>query len=106
VAVPWLVRLSFEVPAEILPTLPPEEKDWIMEAREWYEQSLKQAEDRGTMRKTARLYGLRLGRPLTDAERDTLAERLTRLGEDRVDQVMLTFSPDDLAAWLTDPNAQ
>ncbi|KYF93035.1 hypothetical protein BE20_10425 [Sorangium cellulosum] len=33
VALPWLVRLSFEVPAELLAGLPSEERDFIMETR-------------------------------------------------------------------------
>lgn len=37
-ALPWLVRLSFEVPGQLLPGLPSEERDFIMETREWYEQ--------------------------------------------------------------------
>jgi hypothetical protein len=125
VALPWLVRLSFEVPAELLPDLPVEERELIMETREWYEQfearrreqeaqRLKQAEERGKLegkleeklQLMARLCGLRLGRPLTEAENAALAERLDRLGEDRVGQVMLSFSSEALQAWLSDPNAQ
>ncbi|KYF72883.1 hypothetical protein BE17_47965 [Sorangium cellulosum] len=117
-ALPWLVRLSFEVPAELLPGLPAEERDFIMETREWYEQTLKQAEERGVergvergiergqLRMTARLCSMRLGRPLAEAEQAALAALLDRLGEDRVGEVVLTFSAEALAAWLAEPHAR
>ena len=114
VALPWLVRLSFDVPADLLPALPTEERDFIMETREWYEQfqkrwveqKLKQAEERGQLQMTARLCAMRLGRPLTGAENATLASFLDRLGEDRVGQAVLSFSAEALGAWLSDPKAE
>ncbi|WP_433937317.1 hypothetical protein AB3662_22045 [Sorangium cellulosum] len=109
VALPWLVRLSFEVPDQLLPGLPSEERDFIMETREWYEQwnarRMKEAEERWQLQMTARLCAIRLGRPLTEAETATLAERLDRLREDRVGEVVLSSSAEALAAWLSDPNA-
>jgi hypothetical protein len=125
-ALPWLVRLSFEVPAEVLPGLPAEERDFIMEAREWYERTLKEAEERGVgrglkrgikrgiergvergqLQMAVRLCAVRLGRPLTGAERSAVAERLARLGEGRVGEMVLSASAEALAAWLADPNAR
>ncbi|KYF72359.1 hypothetical protein BE11_50850 [Sorangium cellulosum] len=120
VALPWLVRLNFEVPDQLLPELPSEERDFIMETREWYEQwnarrmkEAKEAEERAQLRgqqlgqrqMTARLCAMRLGRPLTEAETTALAERLDRLREDRVGEVVLSSSAEALAAWLSDPNA-
>ncbi|WP_437961240.1 hypothetical protein WME76_17460 [Sorangium sp. So ce119] len=116
VALPWLVRLNFEVPDQLLPELPSEERDFIMETREWYEQwnarrmkEAKEAEERaqlrGQLQMTARLCAIRLGRPLTEAETAALTERLDRLREDRVGEVVLSFSAEALAAWLSDPNA-
>ncbi|WP_437291895.1 hypothetical protein [Sorangium sp. So ce406] len=120
VALPWLVRLNFEVPDQLLPELPSEERDFIMETREWYEQwnarrmkEAKEAEERaqlrgqqlGQLQMTARLCAMRLGRPLTEAETTALAERLDRLREDRVGEVVLSSSAEALAAWLSDPNA-
>jgi hypothetical protein len=170
VALPWLVRLSFEVPEQLLLGLPSEERDLIMETREWYEQftarreaalkeavfkeseaalkeseaalkeseaalkeseaalkeseaalkearrqaeEAKEAEKRarlqgeqlGQLQMTVRLCALRLGRPLTEAETAALAERLDRLREDRVGEVVLSFSAEALAAWLSEPNA-
>ena len=53
-----------------------------------------------------RQFARRLGRPLTDAERDTLSSRLDTLGGDRLGDVVLDLSPDELGAWLTDPDAR
>ncbi|MGK3962737.1 hypothetical protein WMF38_00935 [Sorangium sp. So ce118] len=136
VALPWLVRLSFEVPEELLQGLPSEERDFIMETREWYEQwnarrmqEAKEAEERaqqrghelglqrghelglqrghelGQLQMAARLCAIRLGRPLTEAETAALAERIERLHDDRVGEVVLSFSADALVGWLADPNA-
>ncbi|WP_437821168.1 hypothetical protein [Sorangium sp. So ce1078] len=54
---------------------------------------------------TAQLCELRLGRPLSEAETAALADRLDRLPEARVGEVVLSFSAEALAAWLSDPNA-
>jgi hypothetical protein len=53
-----------------------------------------------------RLFARRLGRPLTDAERATLSSRLDTLGGDRLGDVVLDLTPDELGAWLTDPDAR
>lgn len=50
-------------------------------------------------------YERRLGRPLTVQEQHTLLDRLTRLGADRIGDVVLDLSAEALAAWLADPNA-
>ncbi|XYI03710.1 hypothetical protein ACMHYB_29675 [Sorangium sp. So ce1128] len=99
-----------------------------METREWYEQwnarrmqEAKEAEERaqqrghelglqrgeqlGRLQMASRVCAIRLGRPLTEAETAALAERLERLHEDRVGEVVLSFSADVLAGWLADPNA-
>jgi hypothetical protein len=49
------------------------------------------------------LFERRLGRPLTSDEHYTLRERLDRLGAARLGDVALDFSPEALAAWLSDP---
>ena len=48
----------------------------------------------------------RLGRPLTDGERTTVAARLDRVGPERLGDVVFDLSPDALAAWLADPDAR
>jgi hypothetical protein len=110
VALPWLVRLSFEVPADIVVALPAEERDFIMEAQEWYEQfnarRLKEAKESGQLETMTKLCSMRLGRPLSEEESTALAERLHRLGEERVGQVLLSSSSETLSIWLADPNAK
>jgi hypothetical protein len=120
IALPWLARLIFEVPAAAA-NLPAEERDFIVETREWFEQLQKQLRDegvaqglsrgreegfaRGRLQAVSRLTEKRLRRPLVEAERRALAERIDRLGDDRVDEVLLAFSPATLSAWLADPSA-
>ena len=120
IALPWLARLLFEVPAQAA-ELPPEERDFIMETREWFEQLQRQLREegvaqglsrgreegfaRGRLQAISRLAEKRLSRPLAEAKRRTLAERIERLGDDRVDEVILAFSPATLGAWLSDPAA-
>ncbi len=48
----------------------------------------------------------RFGRPLTEAEQATLLTRFDRVGPDRLGDVVLDFTPAELAAWLADPDAR
>jgi hypothetical protein len=109
VALPWLVRLSFELPAELMALLPAKEKDAIMDAQKWIDEVFvrgkKEAETRGRHLTMARLCKVRLGRPLTEAEHLGLTERINRLGEDRVGEAFFALSPEALSAWLADPSA-
>jgi hypothetical protein len=73
--------------------------------QEWFEQYNRRVRDEGRGQAIARLFARRLGRPLAEAERRVLAERIERLGEDRVDDVLLESSDRALAAWLADPAA-
>jgi hypothetical protein len=120
IALPWLARLLFEVPAQPA-ELPAEEREFIMETREWFEHLQRQLREegvahglsrgreegfaRGRLQALSRLLEKRLARPLVETERRTLAERIDRLGDDRVDEVLLAFSPATLEAWLSDPAA-
>jgi hypothetical protein len=120
IALPWLARLVFEVTAQAAEQAA-EERDLIMETREWFEQLQKQLREegvaqglsrgreegfaRGRLQAVSRLVEKRLRRPLVEAERRALAERIDRLGDDRVDEVLLAFSPATLGAWLSDPSA-
>jgi len=47
----------------------------------------------------------RLQRPLLKHERETLHERLRRLGPDRIADVVVDLSPAELLDWLADPAA-
>jgi predicted transposase YdaD len=79
----------------------------IVEIQKWYEE-LKQeirheGELEGRLATHASLLARRLGRPLSDAEHAVLAERLDRLGEDRIFDLVLTHDGEALATWLADP---
>ncbi|HVK67528.1 MAG TPA: hypothetical protein VM694_23745 [Polyangium sp.] len=52
----------------------------------------------------AHLFERRLRRPLTSTERATLAERLLQQGAERLGDVVLDLSPEDLATWLAATN--
>jgi hypothetical protein len=60
----------------------------------------------GQLRTLARQIERRLGRALSDAERAALGERLERLGDDRLDEVLFSLSAVALAGWLADPAAR
>jgi hypothetical protein len=62
--------------------------------------------DRGRAETMERLFARRLGRTLTDGERATVLQRLEALGEERLDDVVLTSGAAVLAAWLGDPAAR
>jgi hypothetical protein len=51
-------------------------------------------------------FSRRLGRPLTEAEHATLVARLRTHGPDRLGDVVLDLSRDELALWLVDPAAR
>ena len=51
------------------------------------------------------LFQRRLGRPLTDEEQETLRGRFDTHGADRIAEVVLDLSAEDLAAWLADADA-
>ena len=98
-----------------------EERELIMETREWFEQFQRQLREegrkqgqtqgqeqgqaQGRMQVLARLFEKRLGRPLEEAERAVVDERFRRSGEERLGDVVLSLSAEDLAAWLADPAA-
>jgi hypothetical protein len=67
---------------------------------------VKRGEKRGEKRLLLRQIQRRLGRDLADAEKATLSKRLTKLGSDRLGNVVLDLSAQELDAWLADPNAK
>jgi hypothetical protein len=52
------------------------------------------------------LFGRKLGRPLDRGEHQLLHERLSRLGPDRLGDVVIDLDAAALSAWLADPAAQ
>jgi hypothetical protein len=65
----------------------------------------RKGEQKGQMHLIVRAYERGLRRPLADGERTTLAQRLERLGADRLFDMTYDLPPDALAAWLADPSA-
>jgi hypothetical protein len=61
---------------------------------------------RGATRALAHQFERRLGRVLRDHERALLRERTEILGPDRLGDLVLDLSADELAAWLAEPNAR
>ena len=57
----------------------------------------------GRIEMLAVFFAKRLGRSLTDAEHAALAERLVRLGKDRLIEILFTRDGEDAAAWFADP---
>ncbi|WP_437968287.1 hypothetical protein WMF04_02855 [Sorangium sp. So ce260] len=107
IALPLLVHFGYEIPGQLPEDV---EDDVIMEIQEWfksYQAELRQLGlDEGKRLALARLFEKRLGRGMTDDERSTLAERLARLGEERLDEVVLTLDSETLAAWLANPEGR
>ncbi|WP_437508337.1 hypothetical protein [Sorangium sp. So ce1099] len=120
IALPWLVRLLFEIPheASACAALDTEEEELVKEVQQWFEQlkqslrdevrkeALQEGLKQGQLRTLARQLEKKLGRSLDDAERAVLAERFDRLGPDRLDDVLLELPAGALAAWLADPAAR
>jgi hypothetical protein len=123
IALPLLVHFSYEIPGQI----PDDVEDGvIMEIQEWFksyqaeqrqigldegkklglDEGKKLGLDEGKKLALARLFEKRLGRTMTDDERGTLVDRFTRLGEDRLDEVILILDGEKLAAWLADPEGR
>jgi len=59
-----------------------------------------------TVRAMRRPFERRLGRPLTDAEREVIAARVDTVGPERLMDVAFDLDPAALAAWLADPDAR
>jgi hypothetical protein len=60
---------------------------------------------RGEQKVLVRYVETRIGRPLTDAERATVVERLGTLGGERLGDVLFGLSPEAIATWLGRPDA-
>ena len=100
--------------------LPPDELEFLMHAgmtweelrQQWREEGRDEGRDEGRneglekgLTALAHLYQRRLGRPLTDAERDALRERLLTLGPDEVGDAVLDKDADELEVWLRGDDA-
>jgi len=116
VALPWLVRLKLDLEAADPTTLSPEDKEIAMDMQEWFkeferdlkaklmEEIARELLEDGRLKPLVHLFERRLARTLTASERATLVERLREQGAERVGDVVLDLSPEDLATWLAATN--
>lgn len=108
VALPWLVRLGFEVQAADPSTVSSEEMEFSMDmevdVHAWFAQFQQDLLAKGRQEGLAPLvhqFERRLGRALTPEERSTLADRLHEQGAEKVGDAVLDLPREALAAWLT-----
>jgi hypothetical protein len=103
-ALPWIVRLKFELPVTASEPLADDE-ELPVETQEWFEQFKEQLRSDGILQAFIGLFEERLERSLSDAERATVRQHLDHLGEARVRRAVLTLSADELSRWLIEPVA-
>jgi hypothetical protein len=75
-------------------------------SQEMVEALQREAMEKGAANAFARLFERRLRRTLREDEQARLRERVETLGPDRVGDVVLDLSADELATWLADPKAR
>ena len=78
-------------------------------AEEGLKEGLKEGVKKGVKKGLApltRLFARRLGRALTEDELRTLTQRLDTHGPDRLGDVVLDLTPEQLATWIDDPHAK
>ena len=107
-AAPVFVRLQVELPKDPKDRTADEE-EIAMTGQEIMKDTERKGEQKGLAKGTAPLmhqFERRLARPLSEEEHARLIERLDTLGSDRVGDVILDLSADELATWLADPHAR
>ncbi len=120
-AQPWLLRVGFDVPSELVSS--PEDREFVMDVHAWYaehkrdlraefkrelvpeikrelESELAHARLQGEIKQIAHMFERRMGRALIAAERDVLEARVREQGSERVGDLVLDLSASDLSAWL------
>jgi hypothetical protein len=105
VVLPWLQRLRLEVPEDPAERTD-EERDFIMETREWFEQYKARERQKSQVELLVDQYAWKLDRPLTEGEQKVLVQKIDRLGVQEVTGVLFRSSVEALAAWLADPAAR
>ena len=111
----WLARVVRSLP-EVAAMMPPFKPDLSPEDERRIHESFQRAMEVWPDLKVAaveqglapvvRMLARKLGRPLTEAERHSLTERLDTVGADRLGDVVLDLAPEQLAAWLADPTSR
>jgi hypothetical protein len=104
-AIPVFARLRFELPQDPADHTA-EEEELAVTSQEIVEALQREATAKGGADFAAHLLERRLGRRLREDERARLRERTETLGPDRLGDLVLDLSADELAVWLADPNAR
>jgi hypothetical protein len=102
---PVFARLRFELPSEPY-NRTVEEEELAVTSQEMVEALQREAMEKGAANTVAHQFERRLGRALRDEERACVRERIETLGPDRLGDVVLDLSADELATWLADPKAR
>lgn len=98
VALPVLVALRLTLPPEEDQT--GEERQFVMDVQKIYDEAMQRAAQEGETRAVVRMSGLKLGRPLTDAERRVVTERVAQQGPEAVERVVLQLDVPAFERWL------
>jgi len=72
--------------------------------QEIFDKGVVEGELKGELKPLVRLFERRLSRALAPAERAQLAQRVREQGAERVGDLVLDLTPDELAAWLGTTN--
>jgi hypothetical protein len=108
-ALPVFARLRFELPEDPHDRTAEEEElavtsQQIVEALE--RKAMEKGMEKGAARTLVHQFERRLSRALREDEQARLHARTAALGPDRLGDLVLDLSADELAAWLADPAAR
>lgn len=115
----WVQRMLYVLPMsqsaaqKILELMPPAPEPEIRARQVWimglylkkFPELAESLKKEGGLQPLVHLFERRMRRPLSEVELLTLQERLDRLGANRLGDVVLDLSPEDLGTWLSDPSA-
>jgi hypothetical protein len=101
---PVFARLRFDMPQDPHDRTA-EEEELAVTSQQMVEALQREAMEEGAERAFAHQFERRLRRVLRDDERACLRKRAETLGLERIGDVVLDLSEDELAAWLADPDA-
>lgn len=105
VALPVFVRLSFDLPPDPHDRTQ-EEEELAVTSQQMVEALQREAMERGAADTLTHQFERRLKRALREDERARVRKRTESLGPDRLGDVVLDLSVEELAAWLADPDAR
>jgi hypothetical protein len=104
-ALPVFARLCFDLPQDPHDRTA-EEEELAVTSQQMVEALQREALAKGVTDAFAHQLEHRLKRVLREDERARLRERTETLGPDRLGDIVLDLSVEELAAWLADPDAR